>query len=245
MKKRIIYGVIAIIIIVAIVILVNAFGSTDDSHVITMPSPAIDSGGSISDDGIDRIEVSSENVKTVLETITRAESFSRTYTIKTLWNGGKSTSTSTLTYWQKGDNIRMSISQGNTVRNILILGDDLYIWYNGTYGVWQSKLSESSVSMEVDRFSELVTYEDIKGIPQEDILDASYAVHLDQPCIYAEYKSGELNYIYHVYVSINTGLLVSIEKYDGEDLIYSMESDSTELSTPPDNLFSIPPKGTT
>lgn len=238
MKKRIIYGVIALVIIIAIVILVKAFGSTDDSHVITMPSPAVDSGGNISDDGISRLEVSSENVKVVLETLARAESFSRTYTIKTLWNGGESEST--FNYWQKGDSIRMSISQGSTVRNILVLGNDLYVWYDGYSGFFKSKLSESSVSKEVDKFSELVTYEDIKEIPQEDILDAGYDVHLNQPCIFVEYKSGELNYVNHVYVSIDTGLLVSTEKHDGEELIYSMESVSTELSTPSDDIFSIP-----
>lgn len=238
MKKRIIYGGIATIIIVIIAYLVIVFGPADNSHVISMPSPAVESGGNTNNDSINRVEVNPETVKAVLGTLARPESFSLTYTIKSYWDGGKSEST--LNYWQNVGNIRLSISQDNTIKNILIRGSDLYVWYDDSLGVLKSKLSESSVSKEVDRFSRLVTYEEIMDISRENILDAYYIVHLSQPCIYVEYKSGELNYVYHVYISVDKGLLVSTEKYDGDKLIYSMESVSPELSTPSDDLFDIP-----
>ena len=79
MKKRIIYGCVAVVIIVAIVILVKTVSSPDDSHAINMPSPAVDSGGSAGDDGINRVEVTPETVKAVLGTLSRAESFSRRF----------------------------------------------------------------------------------------------------------------------------------------------------------------------
>lgn len=238
MKKRIIFGSIATVIIVVIAYLIIVFGPTDNSHVISMPSPAVDSDGNINNDSINRVEVSPETVKVVLGTLARSESFSRTYTIKSYWDGGESEST--LNYWQNGGNIRLSISQDNTVKNILIRGNDLYVWYDGTFGVLKSKLSESSVSKEVDRFSRLVTYEEIMDISQENILDAYYIVHSGQPCIYVEYKSGELNYVYHIYISVDKGLLVSSEKYDGSKLIYSMQAASPELPTPSDDTFDIP-----
>ena len=238
MKKRIIYGSIATLIIVVISYLVIVFGPTDNSHVISMPSPAVESGGNTNNDSINRVEVNPETVKAVLGTLARPESFSRTYTIKSYWAGGESEST--LNYWQNVGNIRLSISQDNTVKNILFRGSDLYVWYDGTFGVKKSKLSESSISKEVDRFSRLVTYEEIMDISQENILDAYYVVQSGQPCIYVEYKSGELNYVNHVYISLDKCLLVSTEKYDGDKLIYSMKSDSAELSTPSDNFFDVP-----
>ena len=238
MKKRIIYGFFAVVIIVAIVILVKTLSSPDDSHAINMPSPVVESGGNISDDGINRVEVTPETVKAVLGTLSRTESFSRTYAIKTYWDGGESESA--LSYWQKGSNIRMSITQDETVHNILVIGNDLYVWYDGSSDVFKSKLSESSVAREVDKFSGLVTYEDIMEIPQDDILDAGYDVHSGQSCNIIEYKSGELNYVNHLYVSVDNGLLIAAEKYDGETLIYSMESNSPELSTPSDDIFAIP-----
>jgi len=238
MKKRIVYGSIVAIIIVLIAYLIIVYGPTDNSHIISMPSPSVENEENTSNDGLTRVEVNSETVKTVLGTLARAESFSRTYTIKVFWDGGKSEST--LNYWKNDANIKLSISQNNTVKNILILGDDLYVWYDGSFGVWKSKLSESSVSREVDKFSSLITYEDIMDIPQENIIDAGYGEHLGQPCIYVEYKSGELNYVNHLYVSTETGLLVSTEKYDGDKLINSMESVSTKPFTPSDDIFKIP-----
>lgn len=238
MKKRIILGSIATVIIVVIAYLIIVFGPTDNSHVISMPSPAVDSGANINIDSISRAEVSPETVKAVLGTLARPESFSHAYTIKSYWDGGESEST--LNYWQNVGNIRLSISQDNTVKNILIRGSDLYVWYDGSFGVLKSKLSESSISKEVDMFSRLVTYEEIMDISQENILDAYYIIHSGQPCVYVEYKSGELNYVYHIYISVDKGLLVSAEKYDAGKLIYSMQAASPELSTPSDDIFDIP-----
>lgn len=238
MNKRIIYISIAALLVITITVLINTYGSTDDSHKITLPSPTAQSSGNIGDDKINRIEVTPETVKSVLETLSRAESFSRTYSIKTYWDGGESEST--LNLWRKGENIRLSISQNNTVRNILVLGNDLYIWYGGSSVVFQSKLSESSVNKEIDKFSRLVTYEDIFETPVEDILNAGYLEQSGQACIFAEYKSGNSDYVNQIYVSIDSGLLVSLSRYDGEKLINSMASVSTELSTPSDDVFEIP-----
>ena len=238
MKKRIIWGSFAAVVIVVIAFLIIYYGPTDNSHVISMPSPAIDSGSVSGDDGISRVEVNPETIKTVLGTLVRAESFFRTYTIKTFWDGGESEST--LSYWQKGENIKLRISRNKSVRNILVRGDELYIWYDGSDSVFNSKLSESSVSKEIDRFSRLVTYEEIMDIPQENIQDAYYVDKSGQACIFVQYLNGELNYVNQLFVSIDTGLLVSCEKFDGEELVYSMESVSPELSTPSDDIFKIP-----
>ena len=238
MKKRIIYGSIAAFIIIAIAVLIRIYGPTNDSHTISLPSPAVESGGNIDSDSINRVEITPQTVKTVLGTLARADSFSRTYTIKTFWNGGESEST--LNYWQKGDSIRLSVSQNGTTQNILVLGNELYVWYDGASGVFRSKLSESSVSREVDRFSSLVTYEEIMNTPQEDIIEASYVEQSGKPCILVKYKSGELNYVNQVCISIDSGLLVFAKKYDGDNQISSMESVSTELSTPSDDLFKLP-----
>lgn len=238
MKKRIIWGSFAAVVVVVIAFLIITYGPTDNSHVISMPSPAIDSGGASDDDGISRVEVNPETVKAVLGTLVRSESFFRTYTIKTFWDGGESVSN--LSYWQKGENIKLRISQNESVWNILVRGDELYTWYDGSDAVFNSKLAENSVSKETDRFSGLITYEEIMDIPQENILDAYYVDKSGQACIFVEYVSGELNYVNQLFVSIDTGLLVSSEKRDGEKLVCSMESVSPELSTPSDDIFELP-----
>ncbi|NCB74709.1 MAG: hypothetical protein EOM51_08205 [Clostridia bacterium] len=238
MKKRIIWGSFAALTVVVIAFLIIYYGPTDSSHVISMPSPAASNGDLSGDDGISRVEVNPDTVKTVLGTLVRAESFYRSYTIKTYWDGGDSETS--LSYWQKGDNIKLRIAKNESVRNILVRGDELYIWYDNSSSVFNSKLSESSVSKEIDRFSGLVTYEEIMDIPQDNILDAYYVDKSGQACIFVEYVSGELNYVNQLFVSVDSGLLVSSEKFDGDKLVYSMESASPELTTPSDDVFKVP-----
>ncbi len=238
MKKGITIGIIASVILAVVAFLIITYAQRANSHVVSLPSPAVESSGGFINDGVNRVEVNPETVKVVLGTLVRPESFSRSYTVKSVWVGGQSEET--LSYWQSGKNIRLSISKNKTVRNILVRGSDLYVWYDGSSGVFESKLGESTVGEEVDRFSGLITYEDIMDIPQEDIIDAYYIEQSVKPCIYVEYKSGTLNYVSQLYIAIDTGLLVSASKYDGGKLIYSMESVSTELSTPSESVFDVP-----
>ena len=238
MKKSVIIGIIVVGLLAAAAFLIITYSQKDNSHVVSLPSPAAESSGGFLGDSVDHIEVTPETVKTVLGTLSRPESFARSYTVKSIWNGGQSEET--LSYWQSGENIKLSITKNKTVRNILVRGSDLYVWYDGSSGVFKSKLSESSVSKEVDRFSRLVAYEDILDIPQEDILDAYYVDQSGQPCIYVKYKSGKLGYIYQANIAVDTGLLVSMNKSDKDKLIYSMDSVSTDLSTPSESVFDIP-----
>jgi len=238
MKKPVIIGIIAAIFIAVLAFIIITSGQNVSSHTISLPSPASDDGSSPENDGIDRIEVKPETVKVVLGTLTRTESFSRSYTLTSVWDGGQSEST--LNYWQSGENIRLSISKNNTVRNILVRGSELYVWYDGYSGVFKSTLSESSVGSEVDRFAGLITYEDIMDVPDEDILEASYVNQSGTPCIYVEYKGGSFDYVNQLYISVSTGLLVSASTYDGDTLVSSLISASTDLSTPSDSIFSIP-----
>ncbi|MDR1130978.1 MAG: hypothetical protein LBL15_00975 [Oscillospiraceae bacterium] len=239
MTRRIITAAAAAAALAALLILAFGYGYRDDSHTVVLPTPAADNNGNADGGGFDRVEITPDTVKTVLEkTIVRTESFSRSYTMTNLWDGGENVST--LSYSQNGENIRLSVDDGYSVRNILILGDDLYLWYDGFPGDYRSKLAESGAGAEADRFSGLITYEELMYVPREDILDAFYAEHAGQPCIFAAYKSGALGYVYRLYISIETGLLVSMEKYDGDTLIFTMASVSTELTTPPDSVFEIP-----
>jgi hypothetical protein len=134
----------------------------------------------------------------------------------------------------------MTVSQNDIVRNILVRGDELAIWYSGSSSVFTSKLSESNLSYEFDKFSQLITYEKIYDVASEDIIDAAYLERSDQACIFAAYKTGRLGYVTHLYISVDSGLLLFSYVYDGDTLISSMESVSSEFSTPPDEVFRLP-----
>ena len=240
MKKPLFYGSIAVAIIIVVVVSLKFFSPSSYNLAISVPSPAGTSSGSSSSDGKQRLEVTPDTVQAVLKTLVRADSFSRTYTIKSYWTGGESDST--LKMWQKAKNIRLNISQNNTVKNILVRGTELYIWYDGVSGVFTSELSDDKVNSEVDKFSRLVTYEDIYDSAAENITKAAYETEpvTGQACIFAEYKSEDGNYVNQIYVSIDSGLLVSTNIHENNVLVYSMESSSPELSTPADDIFTPP-----
>lgn len=238
MNKRLVFGILIAVAMIAAVVLITLFGNKGITHNITLPSPAKQSGSTDINDGIDRLEVNADTVQTVLRTLKRAESYSLTYTVTSYWASGKSQSTQS--FWLSGNKVRMTLTQGRAVKNILLLGNALYIWYNDPASAYHTTLAEDETAGEIDAFARLVTYEDVLGLPAESVLSASYADQLGKPCIYVEYQNGSLGYISQVYVSIESGLLISAEIYDGDTLIYEMTDNSTILSTPSDEVFKIP-----
>jgi len=238
MKKRLFYfGTIAAVAVIIALVLYKLYSPGGTQQAINVPSPAA-SSSSVSIGGKIRLDVTQGTVQTVLKTLSRTNNYSQTYTVTSLWNGGQSVST--LNIWQKNDKTKMTVSQNNTVTNYLISRNDLYIWYNGSSSVFKSKLSDVNENSDIDRFSRQIRYEDIDDVSVSDIITASYKVEEDKPCIYAEYKSGTLGYVKHISVFIDSGLLYSAEIYDGETLVYSMKSDSTNITTPPDDVFNVP-----
>lgn len=240
MKKPVFYGTIAAAIIIVVVVALKFFSPSSVNMAITVPTPASSSSQSSISSSKNLLAVTPDTVQTVLKTLSRAENFSRTYTVKSYWTGGEDDST--LKMWQKADNVRLNISQNNTVENILVLGNELYVWYDGSNSVFTSKLSESNNISDLDKFSRLVSYEDIYNVKPADITAADYRVESESglPCIFAEYKSADGNYVNQIYVSIDSGLLISSNIKEGNVLVYSMQSVSSELSTPADDIFTPP-----
>lgn len=235
MNRRVIYGVIAAIIIIILAVIVSIFGPASQTASITLPTPAAE-GGALTGDASGLLVITPETVCSALSMLTRTESFSRTYSVKTYWDGGESEDS--ISVWQKGNHVRMSISRGGSIKNILILENELYLWYEGTSGVLKTTLEDGDYT-QVDRFARLISYEQLLYTDAEHITDAGYVDRLNEPCIFIEYTSSD-NYVNRVYVSVDSGLLVASEKLENDKLVISMEAVSTELSTPSDDVFAVP-----
>ena len=128
------------------------------------------------------------------------------------------------------------LASGGGTKNILLDNGMLYIWYDSVSGVYSEPYEDSS-----DRWMRCITYEDVLLLPVEDILSAGYTQHAGENCISVEYTDGGVfGYTHRIYVSVNTGLLMGSETYDGDTLIYRMYSTIPDLNTPEENLFSPP-----
>lgn len=238
MKHKTIIGILATAVLFVGVIYLAT--NTDDpgTHVIAMPSPTVGNNDSSEADGGDEYKITAETLKLTLKTVERSDSFSRAYSVKTYWEGGESDET--IKHWSRDGKTRLVISRGTEVKNILILDDRVYIWYDGDQRAMEAGLSEASVKRETDRLSRLLTYEDIYALDQDDILDAGYVDKFGQACIYAKYKQGTFGYVNQIYLSVDSGLLVSVEVYDGEKLATSMELITSVSSAPEEDLFRLP-----
>jgi len=228
---------IAAAVVIAVVVVVRLCLPVRAEHEISVPSPA--ASGMSASDSIRRADVTKDTVQAVLQkTLSRAASYSRVYKVTTLWTGGQSEST--VSVWKSGDNARINTARGGTVKNVLVSGRQLSVWYDGSNSVFHSALADSGSVQELDEFSRLVTYEGIFDVPADKILDAGYVEHDGQSCIYAKYTAGSLNYVNQIYVSISSGLLVSAEIDDGETPVYRMETVSTDLTEPSASYFTAP-----
>lgn len=235
MKRKlsiIIAAFVGAIIITAVLFSVLSPGG--EAPVISLPSPSSDSGGS--DTGL--VSVNSETVQTAIATLSRCEAYFREYNVTTYCQD--CSAQSVVKVWQSGENTRIAIKQDDISKNTLFRDDTVYIWYDDDSSAVFTSSADSYDPQSLDRSARLIYYEDLLNADSEQIVDAGYVEKSGENCIYAEYFSEDLNYVNQIFVSVNTGLLVAAEVYEGEVLTYSMETVSTNLATPEDEVF-VPP----
>jgi hypothetical protein len=228
----IIAAFVGAIIITAVLFSVLSPGS--DAPVISLPSPSSDVGGT--DSGL--VTVNCETVQTVIAYLSRCEAYSREYTVTNYCQGDSAQSD--VKVWQSGENTRITIKQDDISKNILFRDSTVYIWYDDDPSAVFSSSTDGYDLQSLDRSSRLVLYEDLLSADSEQIIDAGYVENSGENCIFAEYMSEDSYYVNRVYVSVSTGLLVAAEVYEGEVLTYSMETVSTNLATPEDEVFAPP-----
>ena len=237
--------VAALALLCAVVLLSGALylmGEAETPPVSLPSAPAGSSGAPDSSelgDGIYLpVDVTPDTVQAVVgETLVRAENYSRSVTVESFWDGGSSVTK--LECYVRGDDWHVISAGDGSVKHILMLGGELYIWY-GSGGEVFSGGEALQPENAADLFSRTLTYEELLSLDVSQITAAGYTDRGGVSCIFAEYSSGLLGYTTRVYIGIDTGLLIAAERYDGENLIYSMTSDTPVLDTPDDSHFTVP-----
>lgn len=226
----------------AVVVLYALFGRTPsvETASVILPTPVAggetQAPGGENDEEITLAAVSPETVQSVIGTLSRTESYSRTVTVENFWNGGSSSTE--LSVWVDKKNERIRLDTGGDIKNILLSNGTLFIWYEKAGGLYTAPAGGSD---EADSWLSCLTYEDLLALPASAITGAGYQKYAGEPCVYAEYRSGSLGYRNIVYVSVVTGLLMGAETYDGDTLIYRMSSSVPDLSIPDSQQF-LPPE---
>lgn len=238
--RRLSMYLITAAIAAALVWLVFIFvpSSSVETVPVVLPTPAVsDSSADESNNqsGNDTvINISPGTVQAAISTLSRADNYSRVLNITNYWSGGNSQQQ--INVWVQGDSSRFTISGQGISKNVLINGTDLWIWYSDSKDIYHG----SAHSGDADEYQALISYEHLLELDKSLITDAGYEIYHDETCIYAKYTDGSYGYATKFWVSVNTGLLMGSETYDGEMLIYSLFSSAPDISTPDESIFKLP-----
>ena len=191
-----------------------------------------------SPDRFQTVEVTPETVQDVVATLSRTGSYYRTLTVETFWEGGSSSVP--VQVWVDGGwtRSRQTLPSG-AVRHDLTDGETLYYWYDGSQQYEQAPADQYSADLS----QRLPTYEAVLELDPSDITGAGYELRGGLPCVWA-LVCLEDGLFEQFWVSVDTGLLVSAEMTQDDQLTYRMTAYSPTQSPCPDDASFRLPDGT-
>lgn len=243
MKKRGAFFNILIILALAALgglVLLLAPGAEPDVPAVVLPSAAPTGAGS---DAVPSsimadilITVRPDTVQAAVATLDRADSYSRILQVRDFWTGGSRDRT--IAVWALGDALRLTVTSGGSApqQHLLFQGVEKWIWYSDGDSVFRSTVLPG----DEDAYQSLLTYEDMLNAPLSDILAADFVDFNGTGCIFVRYRTGSLGYESECYIDPVSGLLMGERCFDGERLIYSMDSSVPDLTAPDESLFAAP-----
>jgi hypothetical protein len=204
---------------------------------VTLPSAAVSDSAANGPEGSGgdprTAEVNPSTVRAVLATLSRVDSYSRRITLETFWNGGSSQTN--LSVWVRGESERVIVGEGPRAQNILLKDGEVTIWYDNPAQAYTGPAAED----DADRWQRVIDYESLLS---EDltITDAAYDEYDGEPCISVSYITPELGYDCRLYISVVSGLLLCSETNDGGALVLRMTGSDLDITTPQDEVFTLP-----
>jgi hypothetical protein len=253
------FGVVMITAVIAAGIILTYAGH--EERVVPLPSSALEPSGAggikETPQGLTLVEITVDNVRQVIDTLNRSDGYTRSVTVENFYatETGAAAAVYTVDVYAYGGALSQKIKKDDEVKNIVIAGDWMYIWYNndkdyrqvpvqpavGSAGSGAGSAGDSgNVNAVGDEYQMLLTYEDVLQLDKESILDAGYVTNDNEVCIYVRYVSGSLGYTTVCYISTASGLLTSAEQYDGETLVYRMTTASYTEGVQDLAVFKLP-----
>ena len=241
-KKRTALAVVIIAVVLAAVLYsfsLNLFAQTPE---LVLADPDADrsmgpggepSGGQ----GGLMVEVSTRTVQSLIASLTRYESYSRSITVE-YFGGEKTFGIVSAQVWADGGWTRtdLTLSSGR-VEHTIVGNGQLWLWYDRETAVYSGPAEDLSA----DLLQRLPTYEAVLELDQDSITAAGYVERDGLPCVFVEAVTPELNYVERYWISETGGLLMAAETEKDGALIYALSSH--EVVSPMEQaagVFSLP-----
>lgn len=242
------FSAISMVCLIAAVIIVLIYlnMSTDTAEVhLPAQTAGISSDVDSDGDGIGELntltyaELRPDTVQYILEIIEKPKSYSCRYTVESFWEGGSSAFD--VAVYVKDSVFSVTLLNDSYMKRCIFTDDEYYIWYIDEreyyHGRRGSALDEERIADAVQMSG---SYKTLMELDTSSILETSYVEVDGIYCVYVNAEVGELGYRSEYYIYPDTGLLLKNEIYDGETLIYRMNSSDAMLSAPNDDYFTLP-----
>ena len=230
-------GIITLVLLAALLLFLSsplAAQKTAEVHLPELQDRLPEHTGAAVPRELTQVEVNPDTVQSVIATLNRPDSYSRTLQVFNYWEGGGRTAE--IRVWAKSGLLRLSIIGAEREVNYLLDGETLTLWYGSdsdrryTYTGADARLG--------DTLQRIPTYEDILSLDPAAIQRAGCARTEDGKWrILVEARDQLFGYLDIYSISLDTGLLVEAEQWEGDTLIYRMTAGEADLSAPSDQLF--------
>lgn len=218
---------VAIIVVVLLAVLSSflpTFLSGNHHMELADPSAADSSNPTVTGSGDDSaitVRIEPDTVQTVIASLNRYASYSRTVSAEYYDDNGGFLGTLTAQVWSDDGWTRTTVSNADGSIEHSIVGDNtLWLWYEGETTYY----SGPADAVAEDRMQRLPTYEDVLALDKDAITDAGYTEWEGQDCIYVEAEFPLMGYTERYWISEASGLLMSAETVSDGVRVYAMSS---------------------
>lgn len=241
-KKRFPYLALGFAALLAVVMLLLAWGGRRQSGSIVLPEMPGDSAGVDSEGRESRLNIvaiAPGTVRLAVSVLSRPASYARSQTVETFWSGGSGQSVSQV--YVSGSRTRLDTQlPDGSVRHMLLDTED-----GGTLaGAWYDDERDwtllRSPQFSADTAGRMLSYETVRDLPVESIAAADYRVQDGLNCVYVETAEDEAGYVERYWVSVDSGLLHMAERLWDGDVVYRFTAGAPEIGAQDEDLFLLP-----
>ena len=236
-KRRMSYFFALLGTLILLIVLLFAQGTARHNGGITLPDPDSLPSPGLSQPGKEElalVEIRPDTVQRAVASMDRAQAYTMTIRVETLWSGGSGTAD--LTAYVRDQVTRVDTLQlDGALRHTLTDGENVYVWYDGEsgYSVY------AAGGPDADRELRIPTYEDLTALEPENILEANYQNLRDLfYCIYAEAQEGA--YLARYWIDVESGLLIAAQRVSEGEPVYQMTVQALDTAVPEESLFQLP-----
>ena len=185
---------------------------------------------------LESVKIDRSNIKKLVEAMRRPDQYHISAGSTVYHSAGQST-TGTEGYISGELSKVVAFDQnGQSQKHCILTAEKAYIWGEGS-GTWHEC---SRGNFEVDDELVIPTYEKILELDEENIVNADFSLYNEIYCVFVETVDPVSSYRNLYYISVNDGLLVGAQSFEGDMLVYSLSVSVLDMPQDTNGIFSLP-----